>query len=64
MNLFDDVGQLLQRVSGGQLGEGEAHAAFDQVAREVPLTLQQALVEATGAGALALLVSKISASRR
>jgi hypothetical protein len=38
MGILDDLGQLLQQVRGGKAGEGEVHAAFDQVAKEVPST--------------------------
>jgi hypothetical protein len=36
MGLLDNLGQLIQQVSSGKAGEGEVHAAFDQVAKEVP----------------------------
>ena len=38
MGLLDNLGQLLQKVNTGQAGEGEVHAAFDQVAKGVPST--------------------------
>jgi hypothetical protein len=36
MGVLDDLGGLLQRVTSGKAGEGEVHAAYDQVAKGVP----------------------------
>ena len=38
MGLLDELGQLLQQVNSGKAGEGEVHAAFEQVAKGVPST--------------------------
>src|SRR5690242_11225918 len=36
MGLLDDLSGVLQRVTSGNAGEGEVHAAFDQLAKGVP----------------------------